>query len=154
MVTWCPKFVQACAAASSPQNVWTRRTIEVTVHTTYLMMVTNCDMVISWGTKNFDLSLWGRLISLRNLSTMTWNHKRKSDEAAWQNSTDAVTSRTLYCKEKKGNFHSLFNSVVSVSQHQMAGWLIGNYLPGGAEEMNETLKIAGIPGRDMNWPAQ
>jgi hypothetical protein len=32
--------------------------------TTHLMMVTNCDMVISCGTRNLVLSSWGKLISL------------------------------------------------------------------------------------------
>jgi hypothetical protein len=77
MVTCCPEFVQAYNEASFPQNLSKENNSGYTVNDTHLMMVTNCDIVISWGTKNLVLSSWGRLISLRNLSTMTWNHKRK-----------------------------------------------------------------------------
>ena len=50
-----------------------RQTDRETDRQTNLMIVTNCDIVSSCGTRNFVLSRTGKLTSLWYLSTMTWN---------------------------------------------------------------------------------
>lgn len=64
---------------------------------TYLIIVWNCDIVISWGTRNLDLSRWGKCVSLENLCTIIWKEKEVVEKMV------IINVRDVKNKFKKGS---------------------------------------------------